>query len=101
DPAIGLASSDNDQGCLVGQDTLAIRPRAVPCYVEHQVVTLPTAGEVLVRVVDDVVRAERADGVHIPRAAHADHLRSARLGDLDGKGAHAPARAVDQDLVPG
>jgi hypothetical protein len=51
-------------------------------------------------VVDDVVRTDRPDQVHVPRAAHAGHVRSERLRDLNGEGAHAPRRTDDQDLLP-
>ena len=69
--------------------------------VEDQVVALITAGEVLLRVVDDVVCADRSDQVHLRRAAHAGHFCAERLGDLHRERADASPRAVDQDLLAG
>src|SRR2546425_11214803 len=72
----------------------------VPGDVEDQVILLPILGEVLAGVIDAPVRADRSDHVHVPRAAHRSHVRSERLGNLDGKGTHASRRSVDQDLLP-
>src|SRR5262245_26968130 len=90
-------SSDDDDGRLVGQSALAVRPRSAPGDVEHQVVTLPGQSEVVAHVIDDVVRAKRAHELDVPRAAHGGHFRSERLGNLDGKRADSAGRAVDQD----
>jgi hypothetical protein len=60
----------------------------------------PPLGEVLAGVVDDVVGADRPDQVQVPGAAHAGHVRSEVLRELDGEGAHAARRADDQDLLP-
>ena len=68
--------------------------------VKHEVVALLTFGEVLLRVVDDVVGADRPDQVLLRRAAHAGHLSAERLGDLHGERADASSRADDQDLLP-
>src|SRR6266511_3046695 len=57
------------------------------------------SGEVRLRVVDDVVCSDRPDHVDVPRAADAGYLRPERLGDLHGERAHAPRRAVDQNLL--
>ena len=46
-----------------------------------------------------MVGADRSDQVHVPRAAHAGHLRSEHLGNLHGKRPHPSGRAVDQDLL--
>src|SRR5206468_8923236 len=66
---------------------------------EDEIEALPTLGEVLLRVVDDVVCADRSDQVHGPRAAHAGHLGAEGLGDLHGERPHASRRADDQHLV--
>ena len=89
-----------DERPLRGERAPEVRRRAVSRQLEDEIVLLPAPGEVLLGVVDDVVRAERADQVHVPRAAHAGHLRSERLRDLHREGAHASRRAVDQDLLP-
>jgi hypothetical protein len=57
------------------------------------------AGEVLAGVVDDRVGADGPDQGEVSGAAHAGHLGAERFGDLDGEGADAAGRTVDQDLV--
>ena len=41
---------------------------------QDQVVAPAAVGEVRAGVVDDVIGADRADHVHVPRAAYAGHL---------------------------
>jgi hypothetical protein len=89
------------QRLVFGEDALAVRPGPVAGDVEHDVVTPAVAREVVLRVVDDVVCADRADDLHVPRAAHAGHFGSERLRDLDGKRADSSGRAVDQHVLPG
>src|SRR5438067_1480550 len=62
---------------------------------------LGACGEVLPRVVDDVIRAESANHVDVLGAAYAGHFRTERLGDLHGEGTDTPRGAVDQDLLSG
>src|SRR5437016_11624452 len=62
---------------------------------------LGACGEVLPRVVDDVIRAEGANHVDVLGAAYAGHFRTERLGDLHGEGTDTPRGAVDQDLLSG
>src|SRR5206468_6445633 len=69
--------------------------------VQDDVVPFRALREVLARVVDDVVRADRADELHVVRAAHARHFGTERLCDLDREAADAAGRSVDQDLPPG
>ena len=71
----------------------------VPRDVEDEVVALAAPGEVLLRVVDDPVRADRPEHVELPGAVHGGHVRSVRLGELHGDGPHTPTRAVDQDRL--
>jgi len=59
--------------------------RTVPTGVEDDVEPLPTAGDVVERVVDDVVCAHGTDHVHLRRAADSSDVRSERLGDLHGE----------------
>lgn len=68
--------------------------------VEDDVVTLLAAGEVLFDVGDDVIRAEGADQLEVPGAAHAGDLRTERLGDLHRQRPDAPRRTVDQNPGP-
>src|SRR5450759_2214288 len=67
--------------------------------VEDKVVTLPTLGEVLLGVVDDVVSANGADHVDVLRAAHAGYFGAECFGDLNGERPEASRRSVDQDLM--
>src|SRR5664279_1723186 len=59
--------------------------RMVEHVVEDDVVPLIALGEVFLRVVDDVVGADRSDQGHLGGAAHAGHFRAERLGDLHGE----------------
>src|SRR6267143_4430769 len=68
--------------------------------VENDVVTFRTFSEILFRVIDDVIRAERSDKIDIPRTADTGHIRAKRLGDLHRECAYASRGAVDQDLLP-
>src|SRR4030095_12680329 len=90
------ASNDHDRR-LWSQCPAEFKERAASGYVEHQVVTRGERGEVLLCVVDNVVRSQRSDDVHILRAAHAGNLGSEMLGELNRKGADTTGRAVDQD----
>src|SRR3954454_5404989 len=57
--------------------------------------------EVLLRVVDDPVGADRSHQVDVPRAADTGHVSSERLCDLHGERADTAGRTVDQHPVPG
>src|SRR5271157_5013582 len=72
----------------------------VPNAVENQVITLPTLGEILLGVINDVICADGSDHVHIPRTAHASNLCTERLGDLHSERTHASRRTVNQNLLP-
>jgi len=63
-------------------------------------VALLALREVDMRVVDDVICAERSDQVHLRPAAHAGDYCPERLGDLHGERAHASRRTDDQYLLP-
>jgi hypothetical protein len=58
-------------------------------------------GKIFFGVVNDVVCADRARHLQIPRAAHGSHFRSKRLGNLYRKRPHPARRPVDQNLLPG
>ena len=75
--------------------------RMVRDVVQDEVVALAIPGEVVGRVVDDVVGTDGADHLEIPRAADAGHLRPERLGDLDRERADAAGRPVDEDPLAG
>src|SRR5438552_10859462 len=68
--------------------------------VENDVVTFRTFSEILFRVIDDVIRAERSNKIDIPRTADASHICAERLGDLHSECSHTSGRAVNQNLLP-
>jgi hypothetical protein len=63
---------------------------------------LPTPGEILPGVIDDVICAvicdDRLDQVHVPGTAYGGDFRAERFCDLYSERTHASGRAVDQDL---
>jgi hypothetical protein len=63
--------------------------------VEYQVIPSLTPREILLCVIDDAIRADRPDQIHIPRTADTSHLRAERCGDLYGERTHAIRRTVD------
>src|SRR6266576_945817 len=68
--------------------------------IENYVVTFSTFSEILFRVINDAIRAERADKIDIARAADAGHIRAQRLGYLHGKRADTSRCTINQDLLP-
>ena len=73
----------------------------VPNDVEDGVVAVAASGEVLLRVVDDPVGADRPDRVELPGGVHARHVRPVRLRELHRERSHGAPRAIDQDLLSG
>src|SRR5579864_6487022 len=69
--------------------------------VEDHIVALPIPGEILLRVIDDVVGPKRSHHVDVPGAAHSRHVRSERSGNLHAEGADASRGTIDQDLLTG
>jgi len=92
---------DGDDGSLRRQRAPAVPQRTGRDMwdVEDGVVSPGAAREVLLGVVDDGIGADGPDEVDVPGAAHAGHLGTERFGDLDGEGADAAGRTVDQDLL--
>src|SRR5208337_4661937 len=72
----------------------------VPNAVEDQVITLPTFGEILLGVINDVICADGSDHLDIPRTAYAGNLCAEPLGGLNSERTHASRRTVNQDLLP-
>src|ERR1700733_7866681 len=60
---------------------------------------MPTLGEILLGVINDLICADGSDQVDIPRTAYAGHLCAERLGDLHGERTHASRRTVYQDFL--
>ncbi len=67
--------------------------------VDDHVPAAGAVGEVLARVVDEVVCAERTGRGRAWRARDAGDLGAVGLRDLDGEGADAATRADDQDAL--
>src|SRR5438552_13626235 len=67
--------------------------------VEDEVEAVPVSGEVSTEVYDDVVSADRADHLYVPRAAHAGHFGAKRFGDLHRECTVATRGSIDQDLL--
>ncbi len=79
----------------------ALAERALADGVEDHVVAVAHLGEVLARVVDHLVGAERADEVDVVGAAHPDHGGAEVLRELHRGGPHGARRAVDEHGLPG
>jgi hypothetical protein len=73
----------------------------IPNGVEKYIVKLPTLGEILLSVIEDVICADGSDHFDIPRTRYTGHICAERLGDLHSECAYASGRTVDQDLLPG
>ena len=99
--AVGVPATVRDQGPARGQRPPRPRHRQVAHVVEDQVIARATGGEVLPRVVDDVVGPDRADQLHVLRAGHAGDLGAEGFRDLHGERADPARRAVDQDGLAG
>src|SRR5882724_12579276 len=68
--------------------------------VENDVITFRTVSEILFRVIDDVIRAERSHKIDIARTANTSDVRAERFRDLDCERPNTSRRAVNQDLLP-
>ncbi len=100
DPAHAGVTAARDEDPVRRERAARGRQRVTGDVVHDHVVARPALCEVLLGVVDDVVRADRLDHLHVPRAADSGHLGAEGLGDLDGKRPHTPRRAVDEHLLP-
>src|SRR5439155_5667 len=67
--------------------------------VENHVVAFSTFSEILFRVINHVIRAERSDKINISGAANASNIGAESFRDLHRECAHASRRAVNQDLL--
>src|SRR4029450_5596918 len=77
---------DQDERPLGSGRAPDVRPRMVPGDVQDDVVALAAPGEVLPRVVEAPVRADRPEHVELPGGIHAGHVRSVHLGELHREG---------------
>src|SRR5438876_4434027 len=69
--------------------------------IEDHVITLVALGEILFRVINDAIGADRSDKIEIACATNSRDLCAKRFGDLHGEGSYTSGRAVDQHLLPG
>src|SRR5829696_8842862 len=96
-----LRGASHHERSLRDKDPEAIADRSRRRDVEEHVEALSLAREVFPRVVDDPIRAERADDLQVPRTGHRGDMRAERLCDLHRERANAAARTVDEDSLPG
>src|SRR5205814_6402326 len=96
---VGTFATHDDEGPLQGEGAAESGEKAVPADVEDQVIAIHTVGEVLLRVVDDMVGADGADEIDLPSAAHAGDLRSEGLRKLNRVGSDASGGPDDQHLL--
>src|SRR5262245_59262551 len=66
---------------------------------DDQVVMLSVLSDVLFRVIDNVVRTDRARDVQVPRTAYGCHLSAKGFRDLNRECSHTAAGAVDKNLL--
>src|SRR5207247_6783895 len=69
--------------------------------IENQVVMLPIPGEIFLRIVNDMICANRAHHVQVPRAAYAGDFDPECFGELHRKRTHATTGAVNPNLLSG
>ena len=77
----------------------ALERRMRAFCIHDQVVALAIFGEVLLSVVDDVIKADRAHHLELPRAVDSGDFNVLQLGELDGNCAHAATRPIDQNFL--
>jgi len=56
-------------------------------------------GEIILGIINDLIRAYRAHQIQIPGAANTGHFGSKRLGDLHCKRADTTRSAIDQNYL--
>src|SRR5215208_1000188 len=98
-PSSPFASND-DESSPGAEGAPEAYQRGVPADVQDQIVALITLSEVLAGVVDDMIRPDGSDHLHLGCAAHTGYLRSERLGDLHSVGAHSSRGTDDKHFLP-
>src|SRR5258708_35891179 len=99
-PSTVGSRSDRDEYPTGGHDAPVSRQRMVPDAIEDHVISLGAPGEIVGRVVHDMVAADGPNAVHIPRAAYTGHFSAERSSDPHRELAHTARRTVDPDLLP-
>src|SRR5438132_9592019 len=72
----------------------------ISVHSKNQVIPLPIAGAIFLRVINDMVCANRAHYVHIPRAAYGGDFSPKRFDKLYRKRTHTTTRTINQNLLP-
>src|SRR5579863_10030724 len=67
---------------------------------KNQVILLPIAGEIFLRVINHMVCTNRAHYVQIPRAAHGGDFSPGRFGNLHCKYTYTTRCTINQNLLP-
>src|SRR5436309_10235454 len=96
---MSIGTSDHDIHSLGTQCTLVIENRMISVHSKNEVIPLPIFGEIFLGVINDLVCANRAYHVHIPRAAHASDFSPERFGNLHRKRPHTTRRTINQHLL--
>jgi hypothetical protein len=92
--------SGTDVRSIRDERAAVIGYRAVADEVEDNIVGFARAGEILERVIDHTVRAERANHLDILSAANGGDIGAIVGGDLHGKSADAAGSAVYYNCLP-
>ncbi len=74
--------------------------RAFADRVKDGVILRSAGGKILLGVIDDLVCAQRFHHVQVLSTANRGHISPKGFGDLDGIGADASRRAIDQHFLP-
>src|SRR5579864_3723450 len=96
---MSIGTSDHDIRSLGTQCTLVIENRMISVHRKNEVIPLPIFGEICLGVINDLVCANRAHHIHIPRAAHASDFSPERFGNLHRKRPHTTRRTMNQHLL--
>src|SRR5260370_20164635 len=72
----------------------------ISVHSKNQVIPLSISGEILLRVINDLVCTNRAHYVQIPRAAYGGDFSPKRFGKLHRKRTHTTTRTMNQNLLP-
>src|SRR5712691_547907 len=96
---MSIGTSDHDIHSLGTQCTLVIENRMISVHSKNEVIALPILGEIFLRVINDLVCANRAHHVHTPRAAYASDFSPERFGNLHRKRSHTTRRTMNQHLL--
>src|SRR4029450_6533299 len=99
-PASTAVATDDHESPLWGEGAAQACQRAAAGSVDDRVPAPRAIAEVLARVVDPVIRADRPNQVRLRGAAHGGDLPAERFGDLHGERSHAPGRADDKHCLP-